>query len=161
MKVNYELGAPDVEQPLRRKLAWTVAAALLILLVGGIMAMVTVDRRSTQLRNLEEMRGYVGAVDEFRHQRGHYPQSLRDAVMSSSIRPAVRQRLAEGHDLWRHPVAYRSDGTTFLLVSYGRDGRPDGTDYLAAARSKLHLPCESVDSDQFFSNFGEHRTCGK
>jgi type II secretion system protein G len=29
-------------------------------------------------------------------------------------------------DAWGHPFVYESDGNTFTLVSYGRDGKPGG-----------------------------------
>jgi len=114
-----------------------------------------------QVGNLVHMRGYVAALDDFREAHGRYPQTLKEA--SADTKLPQGERFVGGLDLWGHPVLYRSDGSTYLLVSFGRDGQPDGSDY-AAMRAVGRLdnsPCGNPDADIIFTESGELRTCGK
>jgi hypothetical protein len=58
-------------------------------------------------------------------------------------------------------LLYFSDGELFVLVGLGRDGQTDGTNYLAVREKGTSLPCQNLDSDQFASDRGWHRRCGK
>lgn len=59
-------------------------------------------------------------------------------------------------------MLYLSDGRSFLLVAFGRDGLPDGTNYWAVLqRENPVLSCRGLNSDQFVSDRGSHRRCGK
>ena len=101
--------------------------------------------RGTQVANLEHMRRYDLEIRSYWQAHGSFPRSF------------------SGLDSWGHPVSYVSDGTQYLLVSYGRGGRPDGSDY-TAMRSIGELrnePCADVNADIIFADRGELRNCGK
>jgi hypothetical protein len=73
---------------------------------------------------------------------------------------------SESLDAWGHALHYqrlRPDG--YLLVSFGRDGKPDGSDYLALRNLGDHPPgysiCGKYDADEVMSDKGWHRICGK
>jgi len=88
-----------------------------------------------------------------------YPIDLSDAVLSQ------RQGAKLLSDAWGNKLAYQSDGGTFVLVSYGRDGKPDGNDYRALRALGDHPPgfdiCGNYDADEVMSDRGWHRLCGK
>ena len=96
---------------------------------------------------------------EYFQAHGQYPPALADALPSERLN---RDALI---DNWGNALVYRSDGHAFLLVSYGRDGEPDGTDH-AALRDLGDHPadwdiCGKYDADEVMSDRGWHRLCGK
>lgn len=146
-----------------------VKAALLglgVLTVAAGVAYAIVLRpmrlRFKQVGNLVDMRGYEWAIRHFHETHASFPLSL-PAVLEEARQLSAGERFAKGLDGWGHPVLYRSNGEQYLLVSYGRDGRPDGTDYvqMRAAGRWDNGPCSDPDADIIFSDRGEHRTCGK
>ena len=61
---------------------------------------------------------------------------------------------------------YEARGAEFVLVSLGRDGLPDGTDYWELRSSGIttresDAVCGDYDADQVFSDLDEHIVCGK
>jgi hypothetical protein len=69
-----------------------------------------------------------------------------------------------GRDGYGHPLVYLSDGSYFLLISFGRDGQADGPNYLTW-KDKEHLSeqagCRDVNADQVVTDRGFVRGCGK
>jgi hypothetical protein len=142
--------------------------------------------RDTRIQNLIIMRTYKWAVERFRQVHGFYPPSLQVAIQQADGLPdrqlylsapdrldrtnyrsrfsyPDRQLYRSGLDRWGHPVFYRSDGTQYLLVSFGRNGHPDGSDYLVMrAAGKLdNGSCSDLNADIVFSDRGELRNCEK
>jgi hypothetical protein len=85
--------------------------------------------RNTRIQNLILMRTYKRAIERFRQVHGFYPPSLQVAIQQADGL-VDRQLYRSGLDRWGHPVFYSSDGTQYLLVSFGRNGHPDGSNYL-------------------------------
>jgi hypothetical protein len=61
---------------------------------------------------------------------------------------------------------YQSRGTAFILVSFGRDNKPDGIDYwkmreINEQDSEKRLTCYHPNADQVISDLGIHRACFK
>ena len=138
------------------------AAALGILLVGGIaMVSRSVVQRGRQVRNVSDMRAYREAVEEYAQNRGHLPLTLEEAVREWPKKKWGT--LLRGQDNWGHFVVYLPSGTEYLLVSFGRDGKPDGTQYaqLRAANAEDEAACNDLDADVVMSDRGEHRSCHK
>ena len=140
-----------------------VVAAALAMLLGGAYGFIVRPAKlaTTQIANVSLMRGYVESVTSYKQRHGEYPEALTAALRE---RPAVGPpATANGTDLWGHPVLYRRDRDGFLLVSLGRDGKPDGTDYasLRGAVKASEKPCRNPDADQVFSDRGDLRACGK
>jgi hypothetical protein len=63
-------------------------------------------------------------------------------------------------------IRNESRGQSFVLVSYGRDGRSDHLDYWHLRELNDNSPrarniCFAWDADQVMSDRGFHRCCGK
>ena len=132
-----------------RNLRHPVLLACGLLIAVAVLAYAAVVRpmllRSTQITNLQTMRRFKGEVESFQRAHGAYPKSF------------------SGLDAWGNAVSYTSDGRQYLLVSYGRDGRPDGSDYRAmrATGELRNEPCADLNANIVFSDRGELRNCGK
>jgi hypothetical protein len=83
-------------------------------------------------------------------QTGSYPNVLRPDLVT---------------DAWGHPIQYTRLPDGYLIVSFGRDGKPDGSDYLALRSAGDHPAGDSIcghpDADEVLSDKGWHRLCGK
>jgi hypothetical protein len=114
----------------------------------------------TQIDNLGLMRQYSRAIIDYRARSGQYPKALGDVMQKQ---PVVGRAIPIGEDMWGHPISYSELEDGFLLVSFGQDGRPDGTTYreLRLKGGQDEGPCRDPNADQIFSDRGEHRTCGK
>ncbi|MBN1610516.1 MAG: hypothetical protein JW940_28055 [Polyangiaceae bacterium] len=68
-------------------------------------------------------------------------------------------------DVWNRPIHYFSNGKGFVVVSYGRDGRPDRGDYLVLLRMdrapERHSNCFSLDGDTVFVSGHTYSACLK
>jgi hypothetical protein len=118
------------------------------------------ELRAAQIQNLSLMRGYREALETYRKHHGVYPDALQQAVRTP---PVFGEPIKIGQDLWGHSISYERLPHGFLLVSLGRDGEPDGTDYVAlrSLTGSDESRCKDFNADQIFSDRGEHRTCGK
>jgi hypothetical protein len=116
-----------------------------------------------QVENIVHMRHYTFALDEFHQRHSQYPKRLEEAVIEADLAPETKNSLLPLRDSWGHGVRYESDESSYLLVSFGRDGRPDGSDYSAMrAVGRLdNAPCRSFDADIVLTDQGELRNCGK
>jgi hypothetical protein len=138
-------------------------AALIFLVVSGVVYGVVVRPfllGMKQVQNLVSVREYARGLEAYRARAGSYPSTLAEAIQSQ---PVFGHPIPVGLDLWGNPISYSRVADGFLLVSYGRDGKPDGTNYEQLRREgKLdNAPCRDVNADQIVSDRGEHRTCGK
>jgi len=103
-----------------------------------------------QVRNHALCQGVQGWIEGERERTGGYPSSLPTS---------------ESVDAWGHPLRYQKLADGYLLVSFGRDGKPDGSDYLALRALGDHPAghdiCGAYDADEVMSDNGWHRLCGK
>ncbi|MDX2000728.1 MAG: hypothetical protein SF066_23645 [Thermoanaerobaculia bacterium] len=108
-----------------------------------------------RLRQIHTLRQFVGLAHDLERHREtwrRYPESL------SELQPKPK-RLT---DAFGRRLLYLSESDRYLLISLGRDGESDGTNYWAARnRQEIYLRCAGLDSDQFVSDRGWHRRCGK
>ena len=147
---------------------WVRVAIVVVAVLGGLTAAAyaflihPMLLRGRQIENLVDMRMYAVEIDRFRKTHGLYPASVQAAIRES---PDLRNMWPYhgGLDRWGHRILYRSDGQRYLLVSYGRDGLPDGSDYEAmrAAGGLQNETCSDLNADIVFSDRGELRNCGK
>ena len=142
-----------------RKIA-IICLALTFLATGGIaLAWRRAHLWEKQIRNLELFKSYGRMLDSYHDTIGHYPYrlSILDAEPSILHYPV-------GQDLWGYPLRYESDGTGYVLVSYGKDGRPALADYWAL-RNQAHGAATNIclkwNADQILSDVGWHQSCGK
>jgi hypothetical protein len=85
--------------------------------------------------------------------------NLVDSINASEI-PGGIARGVPLRDAWGHPLRYFSDGSIFLLVSVGRDGEPDGTEYHELRKPGEPVDiCDHPDADVVVSDLGWHSVC--
>ena len=127
------------------------AAAILAVAGAGVLLYRTRAIAAKQRENAARLREVAAALERFRAERGSYPVALRQAFSA-----------AEPTDVFGRPLVYRSAETTFLLVSHGRDGIPDGGAYATAGDSEeaRSRPCGSLDVDTVVSSYGVGQACG-
>jgi hypothetical protein len=145
----------------RRNRVLAVVAVLLTLSAAGYGFVIRpMQLAITQIQNFKLLDEYAEAIDASCARTRSYPEALREVMKKP---PVYGRRIPIGEDMWGHPISYSRLADGYLLVSFGRDGMPDGTDY-----QKLRLegvqderPCRNPDADVIFSDRGRHRTCGK
>ena len=112
--------------------------------------------RAHQVRSLADMNTIAALLREYKEENGEYPADLREAI-PDRYSPRI---LADGFNI---PFYFESRDGGFILVSFGKDRKPDGTDYWALRDSSA--PMESVagdfGADQVLSDHGWHREAGK
>ncbi len=113
--------------------------------------------RVRQIENAANFQTFRAALEHYYDENGKYPTRVEDALREFSW--------FSGRDSWRNPVFYISDGKIYILVSLGRDGLPDGTNYLQARQEPRLLDsertCVDFDTDQILTDKGWVRACGK
>lgn len=142
---------------------WLVATGITVLLLGALgsvgYSVMLRPRLLTgrQVRNHAQCQVVEARLRQAFESNGRYPITLAEVGRSHGEDHSI--------DSWGHSLFYQSDGSTFLLVSYGRDGRPDGSDYLALREQGDHPggynTCGNFDADEVMSDLGWHRLCGK
>jgi Type II secretion system (T2SS), protein G len=108
-----------------------------------------------QIRSIADGRSIAASLDQFRERHGVYPTHLAEAL------PANWKNL---RDPWGHPWVYITDGSAFLLLSFGKDGIPDRNDYRLPLHSERVIfvkTCGQWNRDQIISNLDVHQGCGK
>ena len=138
-----------------------VVSLVLVVLAGAVVASgrSRIRRFEAQVNNLILFGGYHRQLRRHFDEHGFYPVDL------SQIDPRFTGALP-GHDWWGNPVLYETNGTAFVLVSYGKDGVPDGVDYWEMREAPEYQDpppeiCGSWNSDQVSSDRGFHQYCGK
>ena len=138
-----------------------IGVIAIIILAGIAYGAVLRPRLLTarQIVNHARSQAMHSYVLDYNRDHSRYPLTLEQAM------PPERKDSAHTTDAWGNAFFYQSDGSTFLLVSYGRDGTPDGSDYSAIRKLGDHPPdydiCGAYDSDEVMSDNGWHRLCGK
>src|SRR5262249_1887527 len=99
---------------------------------------------------------------DYRSAHGEYPSYLVDLPADKGSRKTGDPPV----DYWGHPIYFEVRNEKYLLLSFGRDGRPDGLDYWRL-REQNDQRWSGVpvgykwDADQVMSGLGFHRVCGK
>lgn len=143
---------------------WKIATITMIVLLGaaatiygGIVRPRVLSAR--QVYNHACCQGVVAYLRQCFETTGRYPATLRGCAANGQTGGGLPL------DGWGHQFLYRSDGKTFVLVSYGRHGHPDGRDTLAVKGSGNSPPgssiCGNYDADEVVSDTGWQRFCGK
>ena len=107
-----------------------------------------------QKENVANFTTYGKLLAEYKESHGVFPKRLGDAVYLDWF---------NGRDSWGNNIVFISNGDTFVIVSCGRDGKPDGTNYFA-----LEVPrfpddelCSNANIDQILTDAGWYRACAK
>jgi hypothetical protein len=114
-----------------------------------------------QINNLILFQAYETALQDYYKNHAAYPATLSD------IFPDVyHPNCSPGIDYWNHALLYEQRSSNYILVSYGRNGKPDGLDYwkmrdaVAQGGREEHI-CGRWNADQVLSDVGWVRVCGK
>jgi general secretion pathway protein G len=128
----------------RRKLeeGFTLIEIMVVILILGLLATIVVQslrgatdkaKRTKAEADISELKT---ALDRYYLDNGYYPttdQSLQ-ALVSQPTSGRVPANYEEGGyiervplDPWGNPYFYQSDGNSYVLKSFGADGKPGGT----------------------------------
>jgi hypothetical protein len=136
-----------------------IIAAYLIVFLGVVFAFwIFVARpfihRGRQVSNCANLWTFGRCLHEYKEKHGNYPARLADGIPLDWF---------DGRDSWGNDILYLSDGTSFVLVSCGSDGKPDGINYLAIHPSdrRPEEDCDDATVDQILTDTGWYRACGK
>lgn len=108
-----------------------------------------------QVRTIADGRTISICLEDFREKNGNFPSTLASAF------PAGQTFRTDG---WGNRWVYITDGQGFLLLSLGKDGHPDRTDYVvprSSGRAVFQRTCGRWNADQIISHQGIHQGCGK
>lgn len=130
-------------------------------IVTGLFGSFTLDH---QVQNgLRLVRKISPAIERFQISRGRLPSSLAELSASS---PDLEQLAKDAYD---EPLHYVARDEAFVLVSYGRNRRPDGSNYWSTREtravvrdtpiSRSHFACRDPDADLVVSDRGLHNAC--
>jgi len=146
-----------------RILAFVVAGVAA--LVGGFQYLVLPrqgERHAREVSNCADMTDYAEQVGVYRTKHGRYPSSLIDAIDAQK-----RPRLAGLTDRYGTAIRYESNGSEFVLVSYGSDAKPETTNYWPyRTQSVMSRTLEderrqcAAGADVVFTDQGCYRCCG-
>lgn len=105
---------------------WLVLVSLFLAATGlWVLYLRPIVLRGNQVMNCSNLQMYRAAVEGYRRLKGGYPRTLEEAVTATGVTP----RKPIGQDVWGHELVYRAEGTAFIIVSLGKDGRSDGIDF--------------------------------
>lgn len=124
---------------------FTLLELLVVLVIIGLLAGYVGPRYFAQIGKSEiktaraQMDSFGKALDQYRLDTGHYPNSAQGLV-ALMVRPANEPKWegpylkkAVPPDPWGIPYVYKQPGehSEYDLISYGKDGQPGGSDEAA------------------------------
>ncbi len=81
-----------------------------------------------QIYTIRDLKQIRDAIDAYRQAHGKLPAKLAELPVSKKCRFGVDEQ-GQPKDFWGHPIVYRVEGDSYVLLSYGQDGKPGGTDF--------------------------------
>jgi hypothetical protein len=123
---------------------------LLVLVCAAFIAVAAVwlyrqAQFTKQVRTLVIGRDHVRELEALHRRDGQFPQQLPSP---------------ERVDGWGRRYGYSSDGQSFVLVGFGRDGRREAS-VIPSGKSPPTSICGSWDSDTVLTDLQEVQICGK
>lgn len=138
---------------MRKSLGFTLLELLVVIAIIGLLAAYVGPRYFTQIGRSEQavaksqIESFAKALHTYRIDVGQYP-STQEGLAALMTPPAIAVTAGKWHgpyleravpmDPWGRPYVYRSPGSQgqdFELSSYGKDGRPGGSDDSADIQS--------------------------
>lgn len=111
---------------------------LIVIVILGLMASLVAPKFFSQLTTAErgiasaQMNSFETALDTYRLDMGAYPSNLADLRVSTGARwdgPYLPKDIPL--DPWGNPYVYKvpgENGNPYIIMSYGADGKPGGTE---------------------------------
>ncbi len=109
---------------------FTLVELMIVVVILALLASIAVYSysrildRSKQKKAMIDMNTFVGALDAYYGEKGHYPDN------SEGLKALVPEFIKSiPNDPWGHPYQYVQPGRTapFDIISYGADGREGGS----------------------------------
>ena len=122
----------------KNKVGFTLIELLIVIVILGLLMSLVAPTMfskvdSTKIKTAKaQMQMLQTALDTYRLDMGDYPKQLGELIQSDKAGwdgPYLPKRLPV--DPWSNSYSYKSpgpDGQLFLLLSWGKDGQPDGED---------------------------------
>ncbi len=114
----------------------------LIAVAGSFVATKVFDRmqEGNQMAAKAQINGLKSMMEDYRRYCNQYPttdQNLDALIAKPTSAPECKNYpasafIADGRvpkDPWGNPYNYESDGKTYLITSYGQDGKPEGDNF--------------------------------
>jgi hypothetical protein len=135
-------------RPIPKWLSVAWAAGAVVLAAAYLLALRPLWQLMKQHRTASDMRVVSTLLHDYRDRHGGYPAELAAAL------PVDLRRLLS--DAWGHPLLYFHTDQQFILVSVGKDGRPDYPDYWAVRATYPHWRRvrDHPESDLVLSDLG-------
>lgn len=126
----------------------TIAAVFFVLFtIFGIIASIAIPnflnavQRGKQKRTIADMNMIAEALEDYADLNMQYPDAKSMSELKSALVPNYLVVLPE-KDAWENEFNYRAwtvlnqrDPTAYMLISFGKDGIPDGEDYNEGTRT--------------------------
>ena len=110
----------------------------------------------TQVQNHALLETYVKALESYYERNQRFPAALQQVSSSDDLTASPR-------DAWGNPLHYDSNGSAFVLVSFGQGGEPDVGQFARIGYLKDFLIdfdiCGNFPADEVVSNLGWHTRC--
>jgi len=105
-----------------------VVAVIAILMSVSITSLQQAFDRTKQRATMSDMRTISKALEIYRADTGHYPQSGQTMAQLVMILIPYQTSVLPSSDAWKHPYTYDTDDIdNYTIASYGKDG-VDGLD---------------------------------
>lgn len=113
-----------------QKIVRFAIAACLSLIIFAVSLNAGIGRveyhlRFSQRRTVKNLKTASNYINIYRKRQGKLPASLKDVVALLGENNFINDN-GELFDGWRNPIIYQRRGASYLLISYGRDGKPGG-----------------------------------
>lgn len=125
-------------QKVKKSSGFTMIELLIVIVILGLLASLVAPKFFAQLGTAErgvasaQMNAFETALDTYRLDLGSYPAKIQELRVSDKSRwdgPYLPKELPL--DPWGNPYIYSvpgENGEPYMLLSYGADGQPGGTD---------------------------------
>lgn len=138
--------------------SWMSGGAMSTGIVAAIAIpnMINAIQRGRQKRSMADLRTVGTACEAFNIDEGRYPGPTDGWVDITTIQDDLSPAYLGSIPLtdgWEHPLLYWSDGTSYFIVSPGRDGQVD-RDWLALPKDEVPVTGGDFDGDLVYRNGG-------